>query len=103
MALRRFFMFFALVLFPVTVLVGQSVKWVRTDVPMETLDSIYSTAGLVMRDTSEWGKAYYLSNKGVIRQYRDLYESDSSKVTITLTESGDEGVYIIQFLEMRNK
>lgn len=100
MMLRRFFVFFALVLFPVMVSVGQSVRWVRTDVPMETLDSIYSTVGLVMRDTAEWGKTYYLSNKGIIRQYRDLYETDSSKVTITLTESGDEGVYIIQFLEI---
>lgn len=82
---------------------GQSVRWSKTTTPMVTLDSIYNSLGMTLTDFSTWKTITYDSNKGDIKQYRNLYETDSSKIVITVTEEDGDSTYIIQFLELNNQ
>lgn len=100
MSLKKFFTFIAFVFLFSAVLMGQTVRWSRTTTPMATLDSIYSGLGIGLTDFSAWRSITYDSNKGDIKQYRNLYETDSSKIVITVTEEGNDSTYIIQYLEL---
>lgn len=102
MSLKKIFTFIAFVSLFSAVLMGQTVRLSRTTTPMATLDSIYDDLGIVLTDFSAWKSITYDSNKGDIKQYRNLYETDSSKIVITVTEEGDDSTYIIQYLELGN-
>lgn len=102
MSLKKIFTFIAFVSLFSAVLMGQTVRLSRTTTPMATLDSIYDDLGIALTDFSAWKSITYDSNKGDIKQYRNLYETDSSKIVITVTEEGDDSTYIIQYLELGN-
>lgn len=102
MKLKKIFTLIIFIVLCAVTLMGQSVRWSKTTTPMITLDSIYNNLGMTLTDFSTWKTITYDSNKGDIKQYRNLYETDSSKIVITVTEEGNDSIYIIQFLELNN-
>lgn len=98
---KRFLIFLVLAVLSVLILMaGHPLIWKVTSDPIPVLDSIYNMHNIEHKDTSEWARISYNSNKGNIIQYRDLYETDSTQIIFTLTQTGPkDSTYIIQYFK----
>lgn len=98
--MKKLLLFLFIAIASITMAQNSKVFWKETTEPMTYVDSIYDANGIAGRDTSDWTKIYYYTNKGIVLQYNDLYEDTDVKYVFSIVNVIGDSLYTVQFIRM---